>query len=391
MSLNIAMVAGEPSGDLLASRIIDGIKLIQPDVYFTGIGGPNMQSRGMHIQYPMDKLSVFGYADAIKQLPSLIKTYTGLKNNLIACKPDVFVGVDAPDFNLRLEQKLREKGVPTVHFVGPSIWAWRYERIHAIKKAVSHMMVLFPFEVEIYQKEGIPVTFVGHPLASQIPVQPDSKAARLRLGLNPEDRILAILPGSRASEVKLLAPRFLKTAQQLQKHDPSLQFIVPIVNEKRQKDFDEIFAAIPVRNLKTFSALDAGRPIAWDVMEACDAALVASGTASLETALFKKPMVISYVISPLMKKLMEWKSGQLKPYVPWVGLPNILLKEFAVPEILQDEATPENLSAACINALENTEYIQTVQNKFAQLHETLRQDTARLAAEAILTAAQSVA
>lgn len=391
MGLEIAMVAGEPSGDLLASRIIDGIKQVQPDAYFTGIGGPNMLSRGMQIQHPMDKLSVFGYADAIKQLPSLIRTYASLKNNLMARKPDVFVGVDAPDFNLRLEQKLREQGVPTVHFVGPSIWAWRYERIHAIKKAVSHMLVLFPFEVDIYHKEGIPVTFVGHPLASQIPLKPDRQAARLRLGLDSDARILAILPGSRASEVKLLAPRFLQTAKQLIKHDPNLQFIVPIVNEKRQKDFDEIFSGIPVNNLKTFAATDTERPIAWDVMEACDAALVASGTASLEMALFKRPMVISYVISPLMKKLMEWKSGQLKPYVPWVGLPNILLNEFAVPEILQDEASPENLAAACINALENTVYIQEIQQKFLLLHESLRQDTARLAAEAILSAAHSPA
>lgn len=391
MGLKVAMVAGEPSGDLLASRIIDGIQQIQPEVHFTGIGGPNMRSRGMQIQHPMDKLSVFGYADALKQLPSLIRTYTSLKNNLIAHKPDVFVGVDAPDFNLRLEQKLREKGVPTVHFVGPSIWAWRYERIHAIKKAVSHMLVLFPFEVDIYRMEGIPVTFVGHPLASQIPVKPDMQAARQRLGLSPDCRILAILPGSRASEIKLLAPRFLQTAQLLLKHDPMLQFIVPVVNQKRQQDFDEIYSSIPVKNLKTFSATDTGRPIAWDVMEACDAALVASGTASLETALFKKPMVISYVISPLMKKLMEWKSGQLKPYVPWVGLPNILLKEFAVPEILQDDATPENLAAACINAMENTAYIQEVKQKFLFLHETLRQDTARLAAQAILRAANSPA
>lgn len=253
------------------------------------------------------------------------------------------------------------------------------------------MLVLFPFEVDIYRKEGIPVTFVGHPLASQIPLKPDMQAARLRLGLSPDSRILAILPGSRASEVKLLAPRFLQTAQQLLKHDPALQFIVPIVNEKRQKDFDEIYASIPVKNLKTFSATETGRPVAWDVMEASDAVLVASGTASLETALFKKPMVISYVISPLMKKLMEWKSGQLKPYVPWVGLPNILLKEFAVPEILQDEATPENLAAACLNALENTAYILEVKQKFSLLHETLRQDTAHLAAQAILNAANSPA
>lgn len=388
MSLNIAMVAGEPSGDLLASRIIQGIRQLQPAAQFSGIGGPNMQAEGMEILHPMDRLSVFGYADAIKHLPSLIRTYSSLKNTLVSCKPDVFVGVDAPDFNLRLEQKLRDNGIPTVHFVGPSIWAWRYERIHAIKKAVSHMLVLFPFEVEIYQKEGIPVTFVGHPLASQIPLVPDVQGARTRLGLNNAARILAILPGSRSSEIKMLAPRFLQTAQQLQKHDPGLQFIVPVVNEKRQKEFNTILKEIPVRNLTVFSTVKSDRPIAWDVMEASDAVLVASGTASLETALFKKPMVISYALSPLVKKLMEWKSGQLKPYVPWIGLPNILLKEFAVPEILQDEATPSNLAAACINALENTNYIQEVQGKFTRLHATLKQDTARLAAQAIIEASQ---
>ncbi|NLY64322.1 MAG: lipid-A-disaccharide synthase [Alcaligenaceae bacterium] len=389
MSLNIAMVAGEPSGDLLASRIIQGIRQLQPTAQFSGIGGPNMQAEGMEILHPMDRLSVFGYADAIKHLPSLIRTYSSLKNTLVSSKPDVFVGVDAPDFNLRLEQKLRDNGIPTVHFVGPSIWAWRYERIHAIKKAVSHMLVLFPFEVEIYQKEGIPVTFVGHPLASQIPLVPDVQAARTRLGLNNAARILAILPGSRSSEIKMLAPRFLQTAQQLQKHDPDLQFLVPIVNEKRQKEFDAILKAIPVRNLTVFSTVKSDRPIAWDVMEASDAVLVASGTASLETALFKKPMVISYALSPLVKKLMEWKSGQLKPYVPWIGLPNILLKEFAVPEILQDEATPANLAAACINALENKNYIQEVQGKFTCLHASLKQDTARLAAQAIIEASQT--
>ncbi|MDO5679212.1 MAG: lipid-A-disaccharide synthase [Pelistega sp.] len=388
MSHTIAIVAGEPSGDLLASRIIQGIQAQAPDTVFTGIGGSNMAATGMHIQYPMDALTVFGYVDALKSLPSLIRTYKGLQNNLLQQRPDVFVGVDAPDFNLRLEHKLKASGIPTVHFVGPSIWAWRYERIHKIREAVSHMLVLFPFETEIYEKEGVPVTFVGHPLAAQIPMDPDPKIARERLGLPQEVPLLAILPGSRRSEIQLLAEPFLQTAQQLAQYNPQLHFAVPIVNPKRRQEFNAIAAKYSVPNLHVFEAKVSSAPISWDILQACDAALVASGTATLETALFKRPMVISYKLSPMMKRLMEWKSGQAKPYVPWVGLPNVLLKEFAVPEILQDEATPNNLMQACIRALEDTHYIADLKQKFTQLHHSLRQDTAARAAEVILKLAK---
>ena len=388
MSHTIAIVAGEPSGDLLASRIIQGIQAQAPDTVFTGIGGSNMAATGMHIQYPMDALTVFGYVDALKSLPSLIRTYKGLQNNLLQQRPDVFVGVDAPDFNLRLEHKLKASGIPTVHFVGPSIWAWRYERIHKIREAVSHMLVLFPFETEIYEKEGVPVTFVGHPLAAQIPMDPDPKIARERLGLPQEVPLLAILPGSRRSEIQLLAEPFLQTAQQLAQYNPQLHFAVPIVNPKRRQEFNAIAAQYSVPNLHVFEAKVSAAPISWDILQACDAALVASGTATLETALFKRPMVISYKLSPMMKRLMEWKSGQAKPYVPWVGLPNVLLKEFAVPELLQDEATPNNLMQACIRALEDTSYIVDLKQKFTQLHHSLRQDTAARAAEVILKLAK---
>ena len=388
MSHTIAIVAGEPSGDLLASRIIQGIQAQAPDTVFTGIGGSNMAATGMHIQYPMDALTVFGYVDALKSLPSLIRTYKGLQNNLLQQRPDVFVGVDAPDFNLRLEHKLKASGIPTVHFVGPSIWAWRYERIHKIREAVSHMLVLFPFETEIYEKEGVPVTFVGHPLAAQIPMDPDPKIARERLGLPQEVPLLAILPGSRRSEIQLLAEPFLQTAQQLAQYNPQLHFAVPIVNPKRRQEFNAIAAQYSVPNLHVFEAKVSAAPISWDILQACDAALVASGTATLETALFKRPMVISYKLSPMMKRLMEWKSGQAKPYVPWVGLPNVLLKEFAVPELLQDEATPNNLMQACIQALEDTSYIVDLKQKFTQLHHSLRQDTAARAAEVILKLAK---
>lgn len=389
MSLTLSMVAGEPSGDLLASRIIRGIRARDAQFSASGIGGPDMQQEGVQILYPMDDLSVFGYVDALKNLPRLVHTYLSFRSSVLKLRPDVFVGVDAPDFNLRLEHHLRKRGIPTVHFVGPSIWAWRYERIHKIREAVSHMLVLFPFEEQIYRKEGVPVTYVGHPLASQIPAVPDKRQARLRLGMDPDGRVLAILPGSRASEIAQLAPRFLDTAVQLQKDDPSLRFIVPLVNEARQTQFNAILANHPVRNLLCFRDRVADHPIAWDIMEACDAALVASGTATLETALFQRPMVISYVLTPLMRRLMEWKAGQGGPSLPWVGLPNVLLREFAVPELLQEAATPANLADACVRALNDTSYIEQTEAKFRQLHRELNRDTATLAAEAILATANS--
>ncbi|NOL48968.1 lipid-A-disaccharide synthase [Pelistega europaea] len=425
-SPKIALVAGEPSGDLLASRIIEGIQQHSAGATFTGIGGPHMRDAGMDIQFPMDTLSVFGYVDALKSLPKLIHTYKSLEKNLLAHRPDVFVGVDAPDFNLRLEHKLRGEGIPTVHFVGPSIWAWRYERIYKIREAVSHMLVLFPFETAIYDKVGIPVTFVGHPTASQIPLVPDREKARQELGLPADARIVAILPGSRASEIKLLAEPFLKAAQFLAAKDTSIHFIVPVVNQARAEQFKEIAQHIPVPNLHIYGNYEytqassdnltgvqeanrnsgkneghsttnghahfiehqlkrtSSRPISWLVMEACDAAIAASGTATLELALFKRPMVIAYKLTPLMKMLMAWKSGQDKPYLPWVGLPNILLNDFVVPELLQEDCTPTKLVEATWNALDNTTYIAKVKRQFHDLHLSLKQDTAGLAAQVIL-------
>lgn len=377
------MVAGEPSGDLLASRLMQGLINLDPTLQFNGIGGPHMQAAGLQLNYPMDALSVFGYIDALKQLPRLISIYNGFKKQTIATQPDVFVGVDAPDFNLRLEERLKKSGIPTVQFVSPSIWAWRYQRIEQIRRAVDHMLVLFPFEVDIYEKEGIPVTYVGHPLAQQIPAKPDSHAARLRLGLDPNKPVLAILPGSRKSEINALSEVFLQTAQKLHQKYPDMQFIVPLVNEARKQQFLEISKGIELPNLHLFSQSVSEQPISRDVMEACDAALLASGTASLEMALYKKPMVIAYILSPLMVKIMAWKSGQSAPLMPWIGLPNILLREFAVPEHLQEEVTPEKLMVSCIRALEDKEYIQETKTKFQDLYTTLAVDTPRLAAEQI--------
>lgn len=387
MTWRLGLIAGEPSGDLIAARALAGLKLVDPLVRPEGIGGPHLAAEGLEVWHPMHALSVFGYVDAIKRLPSLISIYRDVKNRWLRQPPSVFLGVDAPDFNLRLEHRLRRAGVPTVHFVGPSIWAWRYERIHYIREAVSHMLVLFPFEEAIYKKEGIPVTYVGHPMADAIAIKPDQQAARLRLGLDSKARIIAVLPGSRASEIKLIAPRFLQAAQRLQKQDPALQFVVPMVNEQRAREFGVFLKQFPVENLHTILApkdiVGASDPIAWSVLEACDIALVASGTATLETALFKKPMVISYAVSPLVRKIMAWKSGQQRPYLPWVGLPNVLLNDFAVPELIQDDATPENLARELSALLRDEGRCETIRNRFTDMHYTLRCDTPARVAQAI--------
>jgi lipid-A-disaccharide synthase len=418
MTLRVGMVAGEPSGDLLAARVIRGIAGHDAGSRCEGIGGPAMSHQGFDTWHSMDALTVFGYVDALKRLPSLISTYTDVKKRWLKQTPDVFVGVDAPDFNLRLELQLKQAGIPTVHFVGPSIWAWRYERIHKIRQAVSHMLVLFPFEEEIYHKEGVPVTYVGHPLAELIPMQPDQQAARRYLGVDANARVLALMPGSRASEIKLLGPRFLQAVQLLTKQDPDLQVLVPMVNATRRREFQVLLEQYPIANchiidqagrpssqdpaaiqllsgqadakgLQTSAdsnsdAYFAARPAAWNVMQAADAVLVASGTATLEAALFKRPMVISYVLSPMMKRLMEWKSGQSRPYVPWVGLPNVLARDFVVPEILQDDATPQALAEATWKALTDKPYAQQVVQRFIAMHESLSRDTPALAAQAII-------
>lgn len=423
MKSQVGMVAGEPSGDLLAAQILQGLKHVQPELNCNGIGGPQMQARGFDAWHPMAALSVFGYVDALKRLPQLLSTYHDVKRRWLRQPPQVFVGIDAPDFNLRLEAQLRKAGIPTVHFVGPSIWAWRYERINTIRDAVSHMLVLFPFEEPIYQKEGVPVTCVGHPLANVIPVVPDMQSVRQRLGIDPGVRVLALMPGSRSSELKALAPRFLAAAKLLQNRDPDLHILVPMVNAERRQEFETFLAATPLKHctilmhpkddasarsssgvpfeagtplpdgdaphghVKASLASDQpgnARPVAWDAMEAADAVLVASGTATLEAALFKRPMVISYVLSPMMRRIMAWKSGQQAPLVPWVGLPNILAQEFIVPELLQDDATPEKLANASWKALTDTAYRNDLEQRYTEIHLSLRRDTASLAAQVIL-------
>lgn len=387
MSIYVGMVAGETSGDLLAARVLHGLQRQCADIQCAGIGGSAMVAAGFDAWYDIERLAVFGYIDAFKRLPGLIHTYTRVRRRWLHQPPDVFVGIDAPDINLRLQKRLRKAGVPTVQFVSPSIWAWRYERIHTIRAAVSHMLVLFPFEADLYEREGVPVTYVGHPMASAVPMQTDQAQARRTLGLPEDVRVLAILPGSRTSEIRLLADRFLQAAAILQQQDPDLHFVIPVTSQKR---LEQLQPLLQKRSLKHCQVLNpavqqqAGTPVAWTALQAADAALVASGTATLEAALFKRPMVISYVLSPAMRRIMAWQSGQQKPLLPWIGLPNILAQDFIVPELLQEAATPEALASETWKALTDTAYRQRLHEHYSVLHHLLRRDTGTLAAQAIL-------
>jgi len=374
--LKIAMVAGESSGDLLASFLLPHIYRYLPDSYIHGIGGVKMIEHGFVSHWPMEKLSVNGLFEVLFYYLELRGIRASLYNRLIIEKPAVFIGIDAPDFNLSLEIKLRKVGIPTVHFISPSIWAWRGNRINKIARAVSHMLAIFPFEEEIYRKAGIPATYVGHPLAQIIPMVPDVIAARNALGISTCSRVIALMPGSRIGEIKYNTAVFIQAAKALTKRDSSMQFIVPMVGGKQSKLFSELASQEDLQNL-TIQILD-DLP-SHTAIAASDAVLVASGTASLEVALHKKPMVISY-------KMMHatWEVLRRMSYKPWIGLPNILANEFLVPEILQNDATPQNLADAIWKQLEDYPRQMVLRQRFTDMHYTLLRDTAEESAQAIL-------
>ena len=361
--------------------VVKALKASSPAIELSGIGGPKMQAQGFDAWYPMQKLAVNGYADVLLHLPELLNIRRTVRERWLAERPSVFVGVDAPDFNFGLENALRKSGIPTVHFIGPSLWAWRGERIHTIRESVSHMLVVFPFETKIYQDAGVPVTYVGHPLAGVIPRVPDRSAARKRLRIDESARVLALMPGSRTGEVKHLAPRFLQAAKLLQKKDPTLQLWVPMANPERQRQFEIVAAEIGgVANLHCIVGGS------HDVLAACDAVLVASGTATLEAALFKRPMVVSYVLPNI-----SWWIMRRKAYLPWVGLPNILCNEAIVPELLQDAASPQALADAAWTALTDEAHARRIESRFTELHDELIRDTPTLAANVILEVANHAA
>ena len=372
VSPRFAMVAGEASGDLLAGHVLDAMRARWPQLAAAGIGGAQMQQRGFEPWWPAEKLSVSGYAEVLKHLREILGIREQLRDRLLTERPDVFIGVDAPDFNLGLEEQLRAKGVKTVHFVCPSIWAWRMKRVEKLKKACDHVLCIFPFEPELLAKHGVPATYVGHPLASVIPMEPDRLAARRTLGLPLNGKVIALLPGSRASEIESLTGRFLRAAALFEKRHPDSWFVIPAVPALQARISEIARARKGPRHLTIVTGQSHG------VLAACDVALVASGTATLEAALFKRPMVIAYRTSWLTYALM--KPRQLQP---WVGLPNILCGEFVVPELLQSRAKPDKLCGALVDWFASPDRMRSVQERFRALHAQLSRDTASLATDAI--------
>ncbi|MDN7180064.1 lipid-A-disaccharide synthase [Caballeronia sp. SEWSISQ10-4 2] len=371
--LRVAMVAGEPSGDLLAAALLGGLNERLPaGTQFNGIGGPRMTAAGFDAHWPMDKLTVRGYVEALKHIPEILGIRNELKRQLLAEPPSVFIGVDAPDFNFGLEHALRDAGIPTVHFVCPSIWAWRGGRIKKIVKAVDHMLCVFPFEPALMEKAGIASTYVGHPLADEIPLVPDVEGARRELGLPEGGPIIAVLPGSRRSEISLIGPTFFDAMELMQLREPGVRFVMPAATAALRELLQPLVDAHP--NL----ALTITEGKAQVAMTAADAILVKSGTVTLEAALLKKPMVISYKV--------PWLTGQImqrQGYLPYVGLPNILAGRFVVPEILQHFATPEALADATLKQLNDEANRATLTEIFTEMHHALRQNTALRAAEAV--------
>lgn len=375
--MRAALVAGETSGDLLAGLLLDGLKLRWSDLEATGIGGPQMARRGFEAWWPHDKLSVHGFGwEVLRRYREIVGIRSQLKKRLLKNRPDVFIGVDAPDFNLDLEADLKARGIKTVHFVCPSIWAWRPERVEKIKRSVDHVLCIFPFEPALLAAHGIAATYVGHPLANVIPMQPDKAAARAVLGLAAEDRVVAVLPGSRESETSHLAFRFFQAVALIKKAQPATKFIVPAIPALKERIEAAALASGVTHAVQVLSGQS------HTALAACDVTLIASGTATLEAALFKRPMVIAYRMGALSWHIMRRKQLQ-----PWVGLPNILCRDFVVAELLQDVATPQALANEVLHWLEaittEPEKIHALEQRFSVLHLELQRDTPTLAAQAI--------
>jgi lipid-A-disaccharide synthase len=373
--LSVAMVAGETSGDLLAGRLLSGLRPMLPDARLHGIGGKEMAEYDFISDYPMEKLAVRGLFEVLAHYREIKGIRDNLRDQLLAERPAVFIGVDAPDFNLDLEVSLKQAGIPTVHFISPSIWAWRRGRIKKIARAVSHMLVIFPFEEAIYRKAGIPATYVGHPLAEVIPMDPDQDGARDALGIDRNDKVIAILPGSRMSEIKYNARVFIEAAALLAKRVPNVHIVVPMAGPAQRAYFEQLIASPALKNLRI--TITDGH--SHDAIAASDAVLVASGTATLEVALFKKPMVISYKMNPA-----SWQVLRFMAYEPWVGLPNVMAREFLVPELLQDRATPQALASALWAQLSNDQNRQRLRRRFIDLHHDLMRNTASQSAHAVM-------
>ncbi|MWV17674.1 lipid-A-disaccharide synthase [Pseudomonas sp. L-22-4S-12] len=367
--LRIALVAGEASGDILGAGLMQALKARHPQVEFIGIGGPRMQAEGLASYFPMERLAVMGLVEVLGRLPELLARRKRLIRTLSDAKPDVFIGIDAPDFNLTLELKLRQAGIKTVHYVSPSVWAWRQKRVLKIRQACDLMLTLFPFEAKFYLDHQVPVRFVGHPLANTIPLQADRQAARTALGVPLEAPLVALLPGSRGGEVARLGELFLDTAQRLRALRSGVQFVLPCASAERRAQLEALLASrdLPLLLLDGQS---------HEALAACDAVLIASGTATLEALLYKRPMVVAYRVAPLTYRILKRLVKS-----PYISLPNLLAERMLVPELIQDAATPDALAQALVPLLDNG--VEQTQG-FDVIHRALRQDASQQAADAVL-------
>lgn len=376
----IAMVAGEASGDLLASQLIQALRARLPNAVFYGVGGPKMLGMGFDSWHPLEKLAVRGYVEVLRHYREIAAIRRDLKRRFLADPPDVFIGVDAPDFNLALEKALKQRGIPSIHYVSPSIWAWRGQRIHKIGAAVSRVLALFPFEPALYEQQGIPVSYVGHPLADMLPLEDGRDGARVLLDLSLLAPVFALLPGSRQSELQYMADTFIETARRIHREIPEAVFLVPLATRETRELFESALHRCAAQDLPI--RLLFGH--AHQAMMAADVVLVASGTATLEAALLKRPMAIVYKMAPLSYRMMR-RMG----YLPYVGLPNVLAGKFVVPEFIQDDATPENLTQAMLNLYADKPVCERIKAGFLALHLQLRQNAADKAAAAVVACLHS--
>ena len=371
--IHIGIVVGEASGDILGAALMHELRKHFPTAEFSGIGGPRMLAEGFHSYFPQDRLAVMGLVEPLKRLPELLRIRKFLREHFIANPPAVFIGIDSPDFTIPLEATLKEKGIKTAHYVSPSVWAWRQKRILKIARSVDLMLTLLPFEAKFYQEHQVSVEFVGHHLADEIPLSVDKIAARKALGLPEEGRIVALLPGSRASEVERMGELFMRTAVHCLEQDPSLQFIIPAANSDRYRQLHielNDYVDFPIELIHGHS---------HEALAAADVVLLASGTVTLEALLLKKPMVVAYKLAPLSYKILSWLVK-----TPWISLPNLLAQKMLVPELIQDRATPEALSNAVMNYFENPEEALQLSDTFAVMHNELRRDASARAADAIV-------
>lgn len=371
--MKIGILAGEASGDILGAKLIQALRVQAPNLQIEGIGGPAMMAAGCESLFDIERLGVMGLIEPIFRLPDLIKLRADLYKHFTTNRPDVFIGIDAPDFNLGLELKLRQAGIPVVHYVSPSVWAWRQYRIHKIKKAVDLMLTLLPFENKFYEQHGVPVKYIGHPLAEQIPLEIDKTAACRSLCIPENATYVALLPGSRRQEIRYMAEPMLRAAKLAWEQRPHLRFLTAHVSDQRYQEFYEYYKQItPDLPLEFFTRRS------QDIMAAADMVVVTSGTATLETMLYKKPMVIAYRMPRLTYQL-----AKLMVKTKFAGLPNLLANELLVPELIQKAATPEAISHHILDYLDHPEKVKKLQSRFTELHKELRTDSSRCIAKSI--------